>query len=220
MPKFKDLTGQRFERLTAVRYLGKSCWQFYCQCGRVSNARGTDVTRGIVKSCGCYKDEIFVKRNTERTPATIIERFKMHVRLADSGCWLWVGHKTSNGYGMIGKIGGVAGVFKSAHRVAFELYNGELIDGMQICHTCDNRACVNPLHLFQGTAKDNTRDAIGKGRMSIGEVNGNAKLTAAEVVEIRKQIAQGTPLDAIAADFKISVSTIRNIKKRRVWASA
>lgn len=84
------------------------------------------------------------------------------------GCWLWVGGRSAAGYGVLKSLG-VNGdksiIF--AHRLSWEYHNQSTIpDGLFVCHKCDNPRCVNPTHLFIGTAKDNVYDMIQKGRHS------------------------------------------------------
>ena len=75
-------------------------------------------------------------------------------------CWIWTAHKYPKGYGQFGFNGKVT----AAHRVSWILHYGPIPEGLLVCHRCDNPSCVNPEHLFLGTAKDNAEDMGRKGR--------------------------------------------------------
>lgn len=87
-----------------------------------------------------------------------------------NGCWLWAGATKPNGYGNFALNGKTLG----AHRAAWLLMRGDIPAGMQVCHCCDVRACVNPEHLFIGTQQDNMDDMDAKGRRVVADHAGPA----------------------------------------------
>lgn len=90
------------------------------------------------------------------------ERFETRfLRGSPDECWEWLGTKLKKGYG---QIRGVGEDVWMAHRLAFFLAYGSLPRLLMVCHRCDNPSCVNPGHLFLGTAKDNVQDMMVKGR--------------------------------------------------------
>lgn len=114
-----------------------------------------------------------------------------------------------NGYGQFHKDGKTA----YAHRVAYELANGDL-NGAHVLHSCDNRKCVNPAHLFAGDLTANMQDMVAKGRQAHGTRNGHAKLTEDQVCKIRSFL--GTNRE-IAAQFGVTPSLVSLIRSGRIW---
>lgn len=90
-----------------------------------------------------------------------VYRFFKKIKKDLLGCWEWTGAKRGRGYGAFK----VNGKIVYAHRYSFELHWGKLGHrSLVVRHTCDNRLCCNPNHLIMGTAKENTQDAIHRGR--------------------------------------------------------
>ena len=121
-------------------------------------------------------------------------------------CWLWTGSRLVSGYGRVR----VKGVQALAHRLMFVLTHGEaaIRQFEVIRHTCDNPPCVNPRHLVGGTHADNVRDKMSRGRHPrvglVGSAHPAAKLTEADVREIRRRRKQGETGVALAREFGMS----------------
>lgn len=156
--------------------------------------------------------------------AALVQRFmtKFAKGLGDA-CWEWQAAKTSRGYGKIG-AGGKRGKTLLAHRLSYRIHLGEIPEGLQVCHKCDNRACVNPDHLFLGTNSDNVQDMISKGRFVSydmnGEKNPSAKLSAQQAETIKLRLKSGECRRKIAADFGVSYSLIGEIARGKLWATS
>jgi hypothetical protein len=91
----------------------------------------------------------------------ILNRFMQHV-IQVGPSWIWTGALSDNGYGKF-RIGNR---ICRAHQIAYLLFNGEIPSGLQVHHTCDIKACVNPAHLWVGTQRQNVQDSWNKGRRS------------------------------------------------------
>lgn len=131
-------------------------------------------------------------------------------------CWLWTGSVRGKGYGTIS----IDGVMQSAHRVSWFLIFG-IWPTKQICHKCDVMNCIRSSHLFEGTNKENMEDKARKGRANSqqGEQCGAAKLTAEQVLKIRKALRRGETGTHIAKRYRVTHSSITNIKMRKTWKS-
>jgi hypothetical protein len=172
--------------------------------------KGERIKRGAKKS----KEEVFATR------------FWGNVNVADySACWEWKLADSGKGYGSV-TVGGRAGRAYGAHRVAFCVANGFVIQrlpsSLMVCHACDNRRCCNPEHLFLGEAVDNTHDMIRKGRQAIqaGERASRAKLTWAEVADIRRRRADGETWASLGRSFGVSAQTARVAGIGKTWVAA
>ena len=133
---------------------------------------------------------------------------------APSQCWIWKGAIDNVGYGSFT----YAGKRYRAHRAMYELAHGPIEgSGLFVCHTCDNRECCNPAHLWLGTQQENNADMGRKdrGHYKRGERHPYAKLTADAVRAIRKD---RRPHSKIAKDYSISPTTVSNVQNRKRWA--
>lgn len=176
------------------------------------------------------------------TGGLLAGRFWPRVAFGD-GCWNWTGKRNGGGYGVVN----VEGKTPLAHRVAWSLVNGPVPEGQRVLHRCDNPSCVRPDHLFLGTQADNLADMRQKGRakpgpgakadqaainrprgddhwsrrnpelVRRGERHHKAKMTAEQVIELRRLSSEGWSLARLAERFGIRISTASYIVRRETW---
>lgn len=131
-------------------------------------------------------------------------------------CWIWSSARNNKGYGFFSYKGKAT----LAHRFSYEVYVGNIKKGFQICHICDNPACVNPKHLFMGTQIQNMKDCVQKkrNRPPRGEKHPSAKLTINNVKKIRKMYETGNYFHKeLGIMFGVTKQNIGDILNYKIW---
>lgn len=184
----------------------------------------------ISQMCGA---SLCVKPDHLKATTSDEDRFYDKVNMTES-CWLWDGAKDPRGYGRMGAGARKGNTAPSmlAHRFAWELFNGPIPKGKHILHNCpggDNPSCVNPAHLRIGTHAENMADGAAKGQHVKGEAQPSARLTEAQVREIRRRyenrqfVSRRTTwrdpnsMTALAKEYGVGVGTIYDIVHRKTW---
>jgi len=141
--------------------------------------------------------------------------FVKNIDLSSDECIIWPYRKTQKGYGQITKSTG----FGRAHRYSYSVHVGKIPKGMHVLHTCDQRDCINPNHLWIGTHSENMQDMLKKGRghKARGEKQGSSKFKTWQVEHIIKLCHLGHYQQDIAARFNTVQSTISCIHLGKSW---
>jgi len=150
------------------------------------------------------------------TPEQRILKFwsKVAITADDEKCWEWHGWKDKDGYGSIRPD---PYSHTRTHRFSWMITYGNIPDGLQVLHKCDNPPCCNPKHLFLGTTQENTKDRDNKGRGIKGEGHHQHRLTNEQVDYIREHYLRDVKTRDLATMFGVSTTTIYNVAKRLQW---
>ena len=164
-----------------------------CECGREKVISKGHFDAGQ-KRCGLCLGEWWNKKRIDKK----------------TGCWLWDGAKSSNGYGIVT----VNGEAKGIHRLSFEKYKNAIPKGLCVLHSCDIVNCFNPNHLRTGTHKDNMKDKTQRNRQAKGEKSGHSKLTESQVRYVKKGLSS---VSYLAKMFNVNKTTIYKILNGKTW---
>jgi hypothetical protein len=135
-----------------------------------------------------------------------VKRFWSRVNvLGPKDCWEWQGGKANSGHGRFWFDGKQI----PAHRAAYLIEVGEIPEGLNVCHSCDNPPCVNPRHLWLGTQAENLQDMCDKGRHV-----GCRKLTEDDVRAIR---ASNDSSADLAKHYGMTYHAIWAVRAHRTW---
>lgn len=191
----------------------------YCHCGcgqKTRIAPHTSTTYGWVK--GQPLKYILHHQAHMRTPLSKRLWDRVSVTQNPGECWEWAGSvNKKTGYGQISESGDKRKMLL-VHRVAYILTYGEIPNGLFVLHSCDNKKCCNPKHLFLGTQQDNMTDKVSKGRQVKGEQRSGHKLTEDLVRYIRRKYAAGgISQQELAKELNVTKTAIRGVVRRKTW---
>lgn len=137
-------------------------------------------------------------------------------KTTDDSCWIYNGKKDHLGYSRQKWKGKNA----MTYWISWWLTNGEIPDGKQLNHKCNNPSCVRPDHLYAGTQSENMRDRHNCGkyvRFNHGNINGKSKLNDLIVLEIRRLFKTGETLSNLGKKFNVTSQCVSSVIKRKTW---
>lgn len=181
---------------------------------------GKELPRKTSRCCGppgsdCYRESISRSKCALPWP----ESFWARARKQEDGCWIWTGATRGHmGYGAAQHR--ALRRLEATHRISWMLTHGEIPQGMFVLHHCDVPLCVNPEHLYLGSALDNMRDKCERGRRPTvaGAANPRSFLTPEKVAEIRARYAAGgVSQQRLADEYGVHQTTISHAIIGMTW---
>lgn len=201
-------------------YLGKLCKHNhnYQESGKslryIEKAKGP----GRCMECRKLKNDLRYSKPGLHSWKSLEEAFWFYVNQEDiNKCWEWKGPyrkdmPTNKAYGRLE----YKNKAYTAHRISWEIHNGDIPEGLLVCHVCDFPKCVNPHHLFLGTDEDNMRDRNMKERQARGEKHAKAKLTEPMVRYIRS-LPLGFNQSELARQLNVTPGCISEVVNDKNW---
>ena len=172
------------------------------------------ITKGIEMNKVVWLDKFRSSFSSEKRLIGFID----NIEVSESGCFVWTGGKSGNGYGYCIPNNGQKS--KRVHRLVAEVFLGTIQSDHVVCHKCDNPLCLNPEHLFYGTTTENNQDRAKKGRNrnQTGLNNNMNKLTEENVLEIKAMLLQNISQQTIADKFNVTQTLVSRIKLGKLWS--
>ncbi len=185
------------------RWVEERQGKYFCACGcnGLIIIKPSQTRNGVPRFINGHQQKVREYPSAE-------SRFQKMIAKRGASCWIWLGSRYSDGYGRFWVD--CQTEYCRAHRFSYELFCGKVPDGMSVLHRCDVPLCVNPIHLFVGSPKDNTIDAVLKGRLA-------RKLTASQVLDGVMRVNNGDTQTAVAKDLGVTLATMNMIMKGVAW---
>lgn len=143
-----------------------------------------------------------------------MQKKKLDFQIDGNGCFILTSHRLNvDGYGYLHH----GGREQRAHRFVYQECFGEIPKGIVVRHKCDNPSCINPEHLELGTPKENSRDAIIRGRNAKGAKNGRSKITDGTARKIKIMLRNEIKTREIMSSLNVSIKTVRAIRENKTW---
>jgi len=192
-------------------------------------SRKREYRHKTIKHCPLCDEKCWGNRSYCSNKCNILANIKK----TDTGCWEWQKCITPTGYGAVKDLDDRTQKTNNfvkntpVHRLSYKIFKGEIPKGKFVCHSCDNRCCCNPDHLWLGSPKDNVRDALKKNRLYLKgltyKLKKGGKSPASKLEpylsEIRNRISNGERIIEIAESYEVTPQAIYSIKQGKTWGN-
>ena len=168
---------------------------------------------------------VYIRNGKQITAESIVNFTRLIIGKRKGRCWVWKGSRSGASYGSFSWRHEKKHYKSDAHRFSWMIYKGDIPEEKIVCHSCDNKLCVNPDHLWMGSYRENTHDMIKKGRQKIGdhsgEQNGRAQLDWRKVGQIRKRFKKRIVTAQMLSDeYGVKKNVIHMVIQNKTWKTA